>query len=224
MHGTVSFLGLYNYDNSIFDDLQVPAGVDKTLVQNTLMMETADLEVLQPDPVIMRQVLGWFSQRRLDAWTRVYTALSSKYQADTDVDVTETRTPDLSYKETRTPDLSYKETRTPDLTTTGQNTGADTTTTKRAGFNAGNLETAEQMETSLGTGNTIHSTGNETTDRTETGNETTDRTETGSETKTTTGRHQAAQDLISKEMQLAMTDTVEYIVKDIRRNFCLLVY
>ena len=204
MHGTVSFLGLYNYDNSIFDDLQVPAGVDKTLVQNTLMMETAELEVLQPDPVIMRQVLGWFSQRRLDAWTRVYTALSSKYQADTDVEVTETRTPDLSYNETRTPDL----------TTTGQNNGSDTTTTKRAGFNAGNLETAEQMETSLGTGNTIHSTGNETTDR----------TETGSETKTTTGRHQAAQDLISKELQLAMTDTVEYIVKDIRRNFCLLVY
>lgn len=204
MHGTVSFLGLYNYDNSIFDDLQVPAGVDKTLVQNTLMMETADLEVLQPDPVIMRKVLGWFSQRRLDAWTRVYTALSSKYQADTDVEVTETRTPELSYNETRTPDL----------TTTGQNTGADTTTTKRAGFNAGNLETAEQMETSLGTGNTIHSTGNETTDR----------TETGSETKTTTGRHQAAQDLIAKELQLAMTDTVEYIVKDIRRNFCLLVY
>lgn len=204
MHGTVSFLGLYNYDRTIFDDLTVPAGIDKNLVQNTLMMETADLEVLQPDPVIMRQVLGWFSQRRLDAWTRVYTALSSKYQADTDVEVTETRTPDLSYNETRTPDL----------TTTGQNTGADTTTTKRAGFNAGNLETAEQMETSLGTGNTIHSTGNETTDR----------TETGSETKTTTGRHQAAQDLISKELQLAITDTVEYIVKDIRRNFCLLVY
>lgn len=204
MHATVSFLGLYNYDPTVFDDLQVPAGVDKTLVQNTLMMETADLEVMQPDPVIMRQVLGWFSQRRLDAWTRVYTALSSKYQADTDVEVTETRTPNLSYNETRTPDL----------TTTGQNTGADTTTTKRAGFNAGNLETAEQMETSLGTGNTIHSTGNETTDR----------TETGSETKTTIGRHQAAQDLIAKEMQLAMTDTVEYIVKDIRRNFCLLVY
>lgn len=204
MHATVSFLGLYNYDPTIFDELQVPAGVDKTLVQNTLMMETADLEVMQPDPVIMRQVLGWFSQRRLDAWTRVYTALSSKYQADTDVEVTETRNPNLSYNETRTPDL----------TTTGQNTGADTTTTKRAGFNAGNLETAEQMETSLGTGNTIHSTGNETTDR----------TETGSETKTTTGRHQAAQDLISKELQLAITDTVEYIVKDIRRNFCLLVY
>lgn len=204
MHGTVSFLGLYNYDNTIFNELTVPAGIDKTLVQNTLMTETADLEVMQPDPVIMRQVLGWFSQRRLDAWTRVYTALSSKYQADTDVEVTETRTPNLSYNETRTPDL----------TTTGQNNGADTTTTKRAGFNAGNLETAEQMETSLGTGNTIHSTGNETTDR----------TETGSETKTTTGRHQAAQDLIAKELHLAMTDTVEYIVKDIRRNFCLLVY
>lgn len=204
MHATVSFLGLYNYDNTIFEDLKVPAGVDKTLVQNTLMMETADLEVLQPDPVIMRQVLGWFSGRRLDAWTRVHTALSSKYQANTDVDVTETRTPNLSYNETRAPDL----------TTTGQNTGADTTTTKRAGFNAGNLETAEQMETSLGTGNTIHSTGNETTER----------TETGSETKTTAGRHQAAQDLIAKELQLAMTDTVEYIVKDIRRNFCLLVY
>ena len=88
MHATLSFLGLYNYEPTLFDTLQVPAGVDKTLVQNTLMMETADLEVMQPDPVIMRQVLGWFPQRRLDAWTRVYTALSSKFQAVTDVDVT----------------------------------------------------------------------------------------------------------------------------------------
>lgn len=224
MRASISFLGLYSYDPTIFKELQVPSGIDKDLLCNNLMAETAELEVLQPDPEIIRTVLGWFSRRRLPQWERVARAYGLNYRMDTDTELTITRTPDLQHDETRTPSLEYSETRTPDLTTSGANNGADTTTIRRSAFNSGDLETAEQTTTELGTGNSIHSSGTEKTERSETGSERRQATETGNEKHETFGRRQPVPDLIARELELARSDVMEYIISDIRRNFCLLVY
>lgn len=224
MQASVSFMGLYSYDSSIFDELQLPDGIDRETLLNNLMVETAELEVLQPDPGIIKIVLGWFSRKRLPQWQRVARAYGLDYRMDSDTDLTITRTPDLLRDETRTPNLEYSETRTPDLTTVGENNGADTSTIRRAGFNSENLETSEQTTTELGTGNSIHSSGTEQTDRTETGSEHRQASETGSDTHETIGRRQPVPDLIARELELAKSDVMEYIITDIRRNFCLLVY
>lgn len=224
MQASVSFMGLYSYDPTIFDKVQLPAGIDRETLLNNLMTETAELEVLQPDPVIIKTVLGWFSRKRLPQWQRVARAYGLDYRMDADTDLTITRTPDLQRDETRTPNLEYSETRTPDLTTVGENNGADTSTIRRAGFNSENLETSEQTTTELGTGNSIHSSGTEQTDRTETGSERRQATETGTDSTETVGRRQPVPDLIARELELAKSDVMEYIITDIRRNFCLLVY
>ena len=224
MKASMSFLGLYSYDPTIFDDLQLPSDIDRETLLNNLMVQTAELEVLQTDPGIIKIVLGWFSKKRLPQWQRVSDAYGLYYCMDTDTDLTITRIPDLQRDETRTPHLEYSETRTPDLTTVGENNGADTSTIRRAGFNSENLETSEQTTTELGTGNSVHSTGTEQTDRTETGDERRQSTETGVETHATIGRRQPVPDLIALELELAKSDVMEYIISDIRRNFCLLVY
>ena len=224
MQASVSFLGLYSYDPSIFDDLQLPSGIDRETLINNLMAGTAELEVMQPDPGIIKIVLGWFSRKRLPQWQRVADAYGLDYRIDADTDLTITRTPDLQRDETRTPNLKYSETRTPDLITTGENNGADTSTIRRAGFNSEDLETSEQTTTELGTGNSIHSSGTETTERSETGSERRQASETGSDKHVTIGRRQPVPDLIARELELARSDVMEYIISDIRRNFCLLVY
>ena len=224
MQASVSFLGLYSYDPTIFDDLQLPTGIDRETLVNNLMVETAELEVVQPDPGIVKVVLGWFSRKRLPQWQRVADAYGLDYRMDADTDLSITRTPDLQRDETRTPNLEYSETRTPDLTTTGENNGTDTSTIRRAGFNSENLETSEQTTTELGTGNSIHSSGTETTERSESGSEHRQATETGNEKHETIGRRQPVPDLIARELELAKSDVMEYIISDIRRNFCLLVY
>ena len=139
MQASVSFMGLYSYDPTIFNDLQLPTGIDRETLLNNLMVATAELEVLQPDPGIIKVVLGWFSRKRLPQWQRVADAYSLDYRMDADTDLTITRTPDLQREDTRTPELEYSETRTPYLTTTGENNGADTSTIRRAGFNSENL-------------------------------------------------------------------------------------
>lgn len=224
MQASVSFMGLYSYDPTIFDDLQLPSGIDRETLLNNLMVETAELEVVQPDPGIVKVVLGWFSRKRLPQWQRVADAYGLDYRMDADTDLAITRTPDLQRDETRTPELEYSETRTPDLTTVGENNGSDTSTIRRAGFNSENLETSEQTTTELGTGNSIHSSGTEKTERSETGSERRQATETGNEKHETIGRRQPVPDLIVRELELARSDVMEYIISDIRRNFCLLVY
>lgn len=224
MQASVSFLGLYSYDPTIFDAVLLPSGIDRETLLNNLMVQTAELEVVQPDPGIIKVVLGWFSRKRLPQWQRVADAYGLDYRMDADTDLTITRTPDLQRDETRTPNLEYSETRTPDLTTVGENNGADTSTIRRAGFNSENLETGEQTTTELGTGNSIHSSGTEQTDRSETGSERRQTTETGTDSTETVGRRHPVPDLIARELELAKSDVMEYIISDIRRNFCLLVY
>ena len=50
---TLSIRGLYQYDNTLFDEMFLPDGLDKdTLVQN-LVAELAEVEVIYPSPVDM---------------------------------------------------------------------------------------------------------------------------------------------------------------------------
>lgn len=138
-------------------------------------------------------------------------------------------------------------TRKPDLTTTGQNSGEDSTTREVVGFDSAQLQIAEKNTTQLGTGNTITSTGTDTTtdngttttkntgtdtttnDSTSTtrnsGTEQTESTDSYTDTETLTGRAGAsAQSMIAAELSIAAENVCQYIVDDIKHQFCLLVY
>ena len=92
MKSWLSLLGLYRYDNTIFDELVVPAEVVKSdLIQN-LLVETAELEVIYPDPEIMRQIIGSWSRARLNVWKRIALVLYKNYDPFINITRDETRT------------------------------------------------------------------------------------------------------------------------------------
>ena len=39
----LSILGMYNYDNTIFDNLIIPDGVDKELLINNILLDNAEI-------------------------------------------------------------------------------------------------------------------------------------------------------------------------------------
>ena len=43
---TMDLLALYNYDNTLLDDLVIPAELDKQILVDNLLMETAEQEVI----------------------------------------------------------------------------------------------------------------------------------------------------------------------------------
>lgn len=75
----LSPLGLYNWDSSIFDLMQIPEALNKeNLIQN-LLAETAELEVLYPNPVVFKNLVGIWSVKQLDIWNRLYATTQYEY-------------------------------------------------------------------------------------------------------------------------------------------------
>lgn len=229
MHATLSFNGLLARYPNLFDDLKVPDSVSKETVCNQLLFDTLELEVLYADGPTMRRALGVYSETMFPSWTRYAEALGLKYDALASDD--RTRTTDHAGTSggtiNRTNGVKGTTTRKPNLTTTGQNTGSDSTTRDVTGFDSGTLQTAEKSTTALGTGNTITSSGTDTTttDQTTTDDNVSELHDGYNDTVTEKGRAgRDPQDLIAKELTLAMENAVHKIVTDIRANFCLLVY
>lgn len=229
MHATISFNGLLAGYPTLFDDLQVPASVSKDAVCNQLLFDTLELEVLYADGPTMQRALGVFSETMLPSWSRYAAALGLDYDVLASDD--RTRTTDHHGTNSGTNSSMNLVTgttkRTPDLTTTGKNNGSDSTTRDVTGFDSGTMVPAEKSTTTLGTGNTITSTGTDTTtdDQTTTNTSTTEAQDGYKDTVTEKGRAgKDPQDLIAKELALAMDNAVHKIVTDIKANFCLLVY
>lgn len=75
----LSPLGLYNWDDTIFDLMTIPDALDKpTLIQN-LLAETAELEVLYPNPVVFKNLVGVWSNKQIDIWNRLYATTQYEY-------------------------------------------------------------------------------------------------------------------------------------------------
>lgn len=229
MHATLSFNGLLAGYPELFDDLKVPNSVSKETVCNQLLFDTMELEVLYADGPTMRRALGVYSETMLPSWTRYADALGLEYDALSSDDRTRTtdHTGNSGGTINRTIGVNGTTTRAPNLTTTGQNNGSDSTTRDVTGFDSGTLQTAERSTTALGTGNTITSSGTDTTttDQTTSDNNTSELHDGYNDTVTEKGRAgRDPQDLIAKELSLAMENAVHKIVTDLRANFCLLVY
>lgn len=229
MNATLSFNGLLAGYPELFDDLKVPDSVSKDTVCNQLLFDTLELEVLYADGPTMRRALGVYSETMLPSWTRYAVTLGLEYDALASDD--RTRATDHAGTSggtiNRTNGVKGTTTRAPNLTTTGQNNGSDSTTRDVTGFDSGTLQTAERSTTALGTGNTITSSGTDTTttDQTTTDNNSSELHDGYNDTMTEKGRAgRDPQDLIAKELTLAMENAVHKIVTDIRANFCLLVY
>lgn len=68
----LSALGLYEWDRTLFDLMLIPAQLDKPLLINNLLAETAELEVLYPNPIVMKSLIGSWSAKQLPVWVHLY--------------------------------------------------------------------------------------------------------------------------------------------------------
>lgn len=79
MKATLTILGLYNYNNTIFDKMQLPEGVDAENVISNLLIELAELEVIYPSWITMQRAIADWSKSRVKSWERMLLALEADY-------------------------------------------------------------------------------------------------------------------------------------------------
>lgn len=199
---TLSLLGLYQYDNTIFNELVLPEGMDKQLYINNLLMETAEMEVLFSNPAIMRSVIGIWSSAHLDSWAKMWNTTKLEYNPIENYDRQEDWTDNnKTNSKVQSKDVG-----------TGKNHSTDIS--KAAGFDSGNLVTSGQNDNDSNNESTQigNSEGNSNEELKHTGRV------HGNIGVTT------SQQMIEEERRVADWNMYEYLIDKFKQQFLLLVY
>lgn len=76
---TISVLGMWQFNNALFDKFVVPEQIDKQDVVDAILLECAELPVVYTNWNILQGAIGLLSKRRLHAWERMAKALFEDY-------------------------------------------------------------------------------------------------------------------------------------------------
>ena len=148
MTATLSIRGLYIVNETLFSDMVMPDGMDasdRDIIVDNILNEYAELEVIYPDPVFMKDAIGKWSRKEVSTWQRIFNAAKAEYNPIENYNRTEEaeETGSSSGKETH----SGTDTSTTDSRSNiagmdkDTNSGSDTLTTNRAAFDSNSLVT-----------------------------------------------------------------------------------
>lgn len=250
MKARLSILGMYNYDNTIFDDFQLPIRIPRNMFLNNLLLECAEFGCIYPDTDFFKMALKSWSQMELSTWNWLLDTQHYDYNPIWNVDVHDSER--IDNKETRNLQGTNNETRnlagtnnnTKNLTTTdtgtvntkfsdsdiqevdvnafnsGSGTRRETTTTR---YGKNELETRNLSSNTTGTDN-YQSTDTGTDNYTSTDTGTIDNNNKREFYKRGNQGVTTTQQMIREEQALAKFNIDDYIINEFKKRFCILLY
>jgi hypothetical protein len=250
MKARLSILGMYNYDNTIFDDFQLPDRIPRDMFLNNLLLECAEFGCIYPDGEFFKMALKSWSEMELSTWNWLLDTQHYDYNPIWNVDVRDTE--QIDNKETRNLQGTNNETRnlagtnnnTKNLTTTdtgtvntkfsdndiqevdvnafnsGSGTRRETTTTR---YGKNELETRNLSSNTSGTDN-YQSTDTGTDNYISTDTGTIDNNNKREFYKRGNQGVTTTQQMIREEQGLAKFNIDDYIINEFKKRFCILIY
>lgn len=200
MKSFLTVMGMYQYDNTLFDSFIVPKAMEnlKDTIIDSICLGTQELEVLYPSVPTLQYAIGVWCKAMISVWEKMYNTTVLEYN------------PIENYNRTET--ITESEKRNDTLTSTTESTGNSEQINQNVAFNntdfANNEKNMVNNDTSL-TGNTNNAYN-------------TDRTTTNS-TKGNIGVT-TSQQMIEQERQVSEFNIVQFIVDDFKQRFCLMIY
>ena len=142
---TMTLMGLYDYDDTLFDNMvypfpEDPSEEDKNTFIEECCLETAELELIYPDPVFMKRAIGLWSKMNQFEWSRIYALMTAEYDPIENYNRTEETTITDDGAQTNSGTDSTTD------TTTVTNSGTDTITNKVTGYDSNTLVTHDSSD------------------------------------------------------------------------------
>ena len=75
----LTLIGLYNYDPTLFDNMIMPAGIDKSLLVDNILIRSGDFESLYGDPGFIKDAVGIWSRKWNRTFKKWFDALNLDY-------------------------------------------------------------------------------------------------------------------------------------------------
>lgn len=89
MRATLSILGLYQREPTLFDELELPGSMNKDVLIDNILYEAATLEAYYPDPNFMKFMIGRWSFMNQSVWQKLYDTTVLEYNPIFNYDRTE---------------------------------------------------------------------------------------------------------------------------------------
>lgn len=207
----LSILALYNMDDSIFDNMQLPSGVNKQTIIDGIMMDCMELEILYPDADSIKTLIGIWSRREIDTWQRIYNASIAEYNPIENYDRHQT--------DTREETHSGNDVTTGNSTETGSGNLSDDKLHKYSAFDSGSLTPqTEDMQSSTSSNTQTQTVSNTFAHGEKIGERFTSHIH-GNIGVTT------SQQMLESELAVSpKLNIINYIVNSFKTRFCILVY
>lgn len=240
---TLSVTDLYNYDETLFDDLKLPDDFDteenrETLI-NEILMRSKDFEALYPDADFMKTQIKFWSEARFYVWKKVYTLSTLEYNPIENYDRMEESSETGQNATERTGEAvsaragSNSQDQSERRAESSSEAGSESNETKKAGYNT------EGLQTQSGQSGSSSAQRAATTENTTTGSGTTTETATGRTNENENSNHNVLRtsrihgnigvmtpgDMIRNELEIyPELNLIHRIVEDFVTSFCIMVY
>lgn len=214
---TMSIMGLYEYDETLFDLMEFPAGFEMPLtdVANYICMECGELEVLYPNATVMKNLIGIWSMAEQPTWARFLAAANAEYDPIENYDRRET------FSRERNASTVHSGSDSAELSNTSTNSGTDSNMHKFASYDSETMK--EQTNDLYVHGKRTVDAGESTTTYGHVIGDQAEETETnrihGNIGVTT------SQQMLTQELEiLPKLNFLKHIADSFKKRFCILVY
>lgn len=211
----ISIAAIYNYDNTIFDDLNLPEGMDKETLVNMIIFELGELSVLYSRPSFLKLYISKWSNSRINVWNHLWALENEEYDPLDNYNRTDTTTTDHGHK------LVIDRAKSGSSQDAGSNSNTDSKKDYVYGYNSSTK--APSSETDLTHTGSFTQTGSNS----ESGQDV--HTNSGRDIETKHGKGNIGVTtygkMISEELELRpKLNMYKYIVTEFKCQFCVLVY
>ena len=234
----LSVLGLYKFNNHLFDDMRLPTGMtadDRETVIGNILAECAELECLFPDYDYCKLMIGLWSKLCLPTWQRIYNAAQMEYNPIENYNRTEIETINTDQTDAHTGNDVRKDSGT-DLQLvksngTETNSGTDTTNGYITSYDSNAPQLHDRNDLIHGHTMTDDNSGSNSTTygktETLTHGETINREGETTRENHTTGNIgvTTSQQMLEQEIEVSdKLNILKIITESFKDRFCLLVY
>lgn len=194
----INTMMFYHWDNTLFNEMQIPAGVDRDEVVASILEETSDFPVLITDLETLRVAINRWSAHRVGIWNHFLETTQYEYNPIENYDRREEET-------TKTESSGQ-------LNSSTNRTGSDTDTEGVSAFNASGMTDHTKSTTTYGSGSSGQ---DESSNEEEIARELYIHGNIGVT---------SAQDMIKQEREIADFDIIDIIVDEYKKKFCIVIY
>lgn len=203
---SISVLGLYTWNDELFDNLVLPDGMSRDVLIPELVTECSDFPLLYPDYDFMKMLIGVWSTKELSIWQAMFRSENFEYNPIENYDRYEQISREVE----------------------GSSSGSASNTRQASGSNSGETKdssTAYNTTTYQET-NKTNTTGSSSESGSDSGESSTE--SSGSETVTSHMHGNigvtTAQQMIEGYRAVSDFCTYDFIIKSFKNRFCIQVY